>query len=222
MTYFKPSHNKDLVEIIQEKEDSLGNKLARREIEESLVQLSILKYDTIEKIEIRNGHDPFLHGEQISKYVYAIGIKLNIPYDELDMICFAASLHDIGKIKIPEEILDKPGPLTSDERKVIELHPVYGKEMTSPFIYIGDLILYHHERPDGKGYPLGLMSDKIPLGSKIISVIDAYNAITHWRPYKPAYSKEKALVELIKGRDTQFDSQIVDVFIKLINNSWFT
>ncbi len=131
----------------------------------------------------------------------------------------ACYVHDLGKIGIEDKILNKKTPLTEGEWSLIKRHPVIGFEIISKinfFEYIPNVVLYHHERFDGKGYPEGLLGEKIPIEARIFSVIDAFDAMTSNRGYKENISKEKALEELKREKGKQFDPFIVDVFCEYL------
>jgi len=145
--------------------------------------------------------------------------KLNVAEKMVKIIEYAALLHDMGKIGIDERILTKPGKLTDDEYKEIKRHPQIGYNILSPIEFlrpVAEIILYHHEWYNGNGYPDGLKGDEIPLGSRIISVIDAWDAMTSDRPYRRSLSKETAIEELKKGAGIQFDPKVVNAFLELM------
>jgi HD-GYP domain-containing protein (c-di-GMP phosphodiesterase class II) len=133
---------------------------------------------------------------------------------------FAALLHDIGKTKIPKQILHKPGPLDDQEWSVMRLHPVIGADMLTSaggvLAGIADAVRHHHERWDGGGYPDGLQGEQIPLLSRILAVCDTYNAITTERPYRQARDAAAAVAELRAGAGTQFDPRVVAAFLRLV------
>jgi HD-GYP domain-containing protein (c-di-GMP phosphodiesterase class II) len=207
----------ELISAIQEREKTLFNNLTREQLIEHIRRLGEKARESINIIEPRYHHNPYKHGEQITKYARNLARHLKCSQEDIEIICYAARLHDIGKEEISKEILNKPAQLTESEYEIIKKHPLYGQTIVNPLIYIGTLIRHHHERYDGKGYPDGLKGDKIPLGSRIISIIDAYSAMTHFRPYKKPLSKKNALEEIKRCSGTQFDPQIVDVFIKFIH-----
>lgn len=154
---------------------------------------------------------------RVSKICEKIARVLNMPYSSLLELLLAAQLHDIGKLWIPQQILDKPEKLNGEEMKIVKKHVFYGyeyiksKKMSSS---IAEAVLYHHERFDGQGY-IGLSGEKIPLFSRIITVADAFDAMTNDRPYRKALSFEEALEEIKKNSGTQFDPEITDIFIEL-------
>ena len=129
----------------------------------------------------------------------AVGRRLGIDEPELDALRHAATLHDIGELGVPEAILNKPGPLTEEERPAIERHPLIGEGILSPLEFLADaipLVRAAHERWDGAGYPDGLAGEEIPLGARILFACDAYEAMTTERPYRPAIWRADAVVEL--------------------------
>jgi len=127
--------------------------------------------------------------------------------------------YDIGKIGIPEDILNKPGLLTEEEYRIVQRHPVISAEILERFEHLRELahiVRYHHERWDGKGYPEGLSGEEIPIESRILAVADAFDAMTSDRPYRKALKLEKAIEEIRKNKGKQFDPDIVEVFIDVI------
>lgn len=159
------------------------------------------------------------HLDRLESLVREMGLKLDLPESIIKNHCLVAKLHDIGKITIPEYILQKKGPLNSTEWECMKKHAESGYRLalsTSEFASIAEAILYHHEHWDGNGYPQGLSGLDIPLSSRIIAIADAYDVMVHNRPYKKAMSEKDALNELIRCSGTQFDPDLVNVFIKLI------
>jgi putative nucleotidyltransferase with HDIG domain len=138
-------------------------------------------------------------------------------------IRMGALLHDIGKIAIPDSILKKPGPLSSEEWEKIKLHPTLGFGLIKEIKFVpevGNIILFHHERYDGKGYPKGLKKDRIPLEARIFALADALDAITAHRPYRKARDHRAAENEIVRHRGTQFDPAIVEAFTSLSPERW--
>ncbi|MGL5346911.1 MAG: HD domain-containing phosphohydrolase [Peptostreptococcaceae bacterium] len=159
------------------------------------------------------------HTNRVSNYCMKIGKKLNFDKSQLNQLLLVAQLHDIGKIGIPEKILLKPGNLSKSEFEIMKTHSEKGYRLAlllPELSHIAREILTHHERWDGKGYPLGLEAEEIPLNARIISVVDAFDAITHDRPYQKGKSKDEAIDELKRCSGKQFDPNIVDLFCKLI------
>ncbi len=159
------------------------------------------------------------HGERLGVYCREIGRIMGLGSYEIDELEVLAMLHDMGKIAIDERILKKSGLLTNAETQALQRHPEIGYRIarTVPeLLNIADYILAHHERWDGKGYPRGLAGEDIPLQSRILAVVDAYDAITQGRPYRKARSSAKARDELRAGAGSQFDPQVVDIFISCL------
>ncbi len=157
------------------------------------------------------------HSDRVKKYALAIAREVNLSNENIELIKRFGALHDIGKIGIPIRILNKPGKLTNEEWKIIKSHPRIGVTIieTIDFMKLAKpIILSHHERHDGKGYPMRLRDKKIPLLAKIFSIADAYDAMLSDRPYRKAFNKEYALAELARGAGTQFDPRFVRAAIR--------
>lgn len=158
------------------------------------------------------------HSENTARYAVEIATKMNLSKELCEVIRIGGLLHDVGKIGIPESILNKSEKLTTDEYTIIKNHPTIGYEMikhVANFKENGvlDIVLYHHERYDGTGYPLGLKGNNIPLVARIVAIADAFHAMTSTRFYKNELTLECALDEILKNKGTQFDPEIVDVFL---------
>ena len=154
----------------------------------------------------------------IAAIVVEMARRLELPDAEVDRIRIAALLHDVGKVAVPEEILEKPAPLSAAEWRTVVQHPRIGQVILEHAAALQDavpIILHHHERYAGHGYPYGLRANEIPLGARIVAIADAYDAMTHDRPYKRAMSHEAALVELKQHAGTQFDPELVSLFCDL-------
>jgi len=157
------------------------------------------------------------HSDRVKKYALAIAREVNLSNENIELIKRFGALHDIGKIGIPIRILNKPDKLTKEEWKIIKSHPRIGVTIieTIDFMKLAKpIILSHHERYDGKGYPMRLRDKKIPLLAKIFSIADAYDAMLSDRPYRKAFDKEYALSELARGAGTQFDPRFVRAAIR--------
>ncbi len=160
--------------------------------------------------------DPYTRGhcESVAEIAVCIAQKLGWKHEEMDTLRYAALLHDIGKIGIPDGILMKPGRLLPEEHMVIQRHSIIGRDLVCRVRALKDvapIILHHHERMDGSGYPDGLHGEEIALAARIISVVDAYDAMTSPRPYRSAVSPPEALEELRRHAGSQFDTDIVDI-----------
>jgi diguanylate cyclase (GGDEF)-like protein/putative nucleotidyltransferase with HDIG domain len=154
------------------------------------------------------------HSSRVAELSAWIAQRLGLDQEQVELTRLAGSLHDLGKLAIPEEILRKPGPLTQPERLVLERHPQIGHRMLESLGVdpVADWVLHHHERWDGSGYPDRLSGDAIPLGARIIFVADAYDAMTSDRAYRGRLTPRAAVEELERCAGSQFDPQIVEVF----------
>ncbi|MEP6469394.1 MAG: diguanylate cyclase [Chloroflexota bacterium] len=153
--------------------------------------------------------------DMIASLATGIALELGLPADEIERIRVASLLHDLGKLAVPPEILDKPTSLSDSEWQAIGEHPRIGQvilEQASGLREAIPVVLHHHERFNGGGYPHGLKGNEIPMGARIVSVADAYHAMVHDRPYKTALSHDQALAELRSNAGTQFDPEVVNAF----------
>ena len=158
------------------------------------------------------------HSRRVVEYTRLVAVRLGITGEGLKLLCHGALLHDIGKIGVPDAILHKPGPLTEDEWQVMRRHPEIGALMVEEVEYLTEarrIILHHHERWDGKGYPLGLRGTQIAQGARAFSIADTVDAITQDRPYRRGRSFDEAREELLRHRGTQFDPDAVDAFLSI-------
>jgi diguanylate cyclase (GGDEF)-like protein len=161
------------------------------------------------------------HSDRVSELAAKVAKRLGLDAEQIELTRLAGRLHDLGKLAIPEEILRKPGTLSDSERLVLERHPQIGFRMLDSLGVdpVADLVLHHHERWDGTGYPEGLRGEQIPLGARIIFVSDAYDAMTSDRVYQPKLSSPAALAELERCAGTQFDPGIVAAFAEELEQS---
>jgi hypothetical protein len=165
------------------------------------------------------------HLHRVSGYAVAVGNRLGLRGHDLEMLHFASLLHDIGKIGVPDHVLGKEGPLDEFEAEVMRRHPAIGARILERLDLLKDaapIVLHHQERYDGDpdatypGYPGGLTGESIPLGARIIAVVDAFDAMTTDRPYRAALSVERAISVLLSERGKQFDPQVVDMFLQVL------
>ena len=171
--------------------------------------------------------DPYKAGHQlrVSSLAVAIAREMNLPWEKIEGLRFAGIIHDIGKITAPTEIMTKPCRLTKTEFQLIKDHPRVGYEMIKDIAFpwpVAHIILQHHERLDGSGYPEGLVGDAILLEARILAVADVVEALCALRPYRPALGLEKGLEEVRKGRGIRFDTRVVDACIKLFRDGRFS
>jgi putative nucleotidyltransferase with HDIG domain len=172
-------------------------------------------------VRILEAKDPYTcgHSERVAEYSEKIASVIGFSQNKIELLKKAAELHDIGKLAIHQDILNKKGKLTPEEWKIIREHPVVGEQVLKPILIDKELIEMvrsHHERYDGKGYPDKIKGDNISIFAQIISVADAYDAMTSPRAYRPTFSKETAITELRANCGTQFNTQIVEAFLKFL------
>lgn len=156
------------------------------------------------------------HCDRVAEQATILARTAGLSEAAIEAVTYGAVLHDVGKIGIAEAVLSKPGELTAQERAEMQRHPVIGDGILRPLrlgSIVGPIVRGHHERWDGAGYPDGLRGGAIPIGARIVSVVDAHDAMTHDRPYRPALSDEEAREELLRSRGTQFDPDMVDLFL---------
>lgn len=156
------------------------------------------------------------HSERVAKNAVAIGREMGVDKSQLEELWWAGLLHDVGKIGLPESILQKPGPLSEAEKNEVRKHPEYGAEIVSPFCVghpsITDGIRFHHERWDGLGYPSGLGKNQIPLFARIVAVADVFEALTSQRPYRAALTLEQAAIYIRRESGAHFAPDVVRAF----------
>ncbi|MDP1715653.1 MAG: HD domain-containing protein [Anaerolineales bacterium] len=168
-----------------------------------------------------DARDPYTHGHSqgVTYLAVELGKQIGLIPAELELLEFAALLHDVGKISVPDQILRKKEKLTPSEWESIRLHPYHGIQIIHPVAALAKIepwIYHHHEKWDGSGYPDGLRGEDIPLEARIIAIADSYNAMTTDRPYRRALSQKEALAEIRHGTGTQFDPNLAEAFIILI------
>jgi len=171
--------------------------------------------------------DPYMAGHQqrVSSLAVAIAQEMNLTWEKIEGLRFAGIIHDIGKIAAPAEIMAKPSRLTKTEFQIVKDHPRVGYEMVKDIAFpwpVAHIILQHHERLDGSGYPEGLVGDAILAEARILAVADVVEALCSLRPYRPALGIEKGLEEIRKGRSLRYDTRAVDACVKLFREGRFT
>jgi putative two-component system response regulator len=162
-----------------------------------------------------------LHCQRLAGLAHQLGMRAGLEPAGLKGLVFGALLHDIGKIGVSDAILTKPGPLSRQEWAEMRLHPLIGERICEPLAtaaQFAPIVRHHHERWDGHGYPDGLRGEAIPIGARIVGLVDAYDAIIHERPYRPARSVAEALEEVRTEAGGQFDPELVTLFVPLIEH----
>ena len=196
---------------------------AIKSLREEIERIEDVFYGLVKIIDSKDAYTKG-HSERVTKMSKMLAQNLSLSPDKVRLIEKAAKLHDIGKIGVPENILNKPGALSKEEYEQIKMHPVISEKICSSLPSLQPvlgIIRHHHERYDGKGYPDGLKAEKIPLESRIISVVDCFDAMATDRPYRPRLPKERIIAIFEAGAGTQWDKEIVEVFLKMIRSNAF-
>ncbi len=226
------SHRK-LYQSFKEQNASLHkqNVILARRIEESTKNLARL-YEDLRSTYMRTvkvlahaidarDHYTHSHSENVAKYAVIIAEELHLTVEQIEMVREACELHDLGKIGIEDNILIKPGSLTSQEWEIIKKHPLIGAQILEPLTFLDtviDLVKQHHEHYDGSGYPQGLKGEEILFGARIIHLADAYEAMRSPRSYrKVPFTKEETILEIKMHSGTQFDPKVVEAFLKVVD-----
>jgi len=226
LTFTDVSEIKDKEKKLQESKDAFFNML--KDLDYSYRELKGLFESLIRSfINVIEAKSPWTkgHSERVTNYAILIAKEFGLDNETINDLTIAALLHDIGKIGTYDIVLDNPNRLTEDELKLIYIHPIKGEDILKPIKQmkkILPIIRHHHERIDGNGYPDRLKGDEIPFLARILSVADAFDSMTSNRPYRNASTREYAISELENCKGTQFDSKIVDVFLKVLNKSNLT
>ena len=199
----------------------LTNRSLEEEIEQAYQNIQKHYLETVRSlVSAVDAKDSYTkgHQERVAMFSMLLGAELELTAQEMGVLQQAAMLHDIGKIGIKEHVLLKKGPLTPEEFEMIKKHPLIGSKILSPVESLKDvisLVIHHHERYDGKGYPRGLAGEEIPLGARIIYVADAVDAMLSNRPYAMAKRPEEVREELRRNSGTQFDPRVVDAALRI-------
>jgi len=222
----KDAFGDEEVEFLMEvaEDIAIGIKSLRyeEELKKSYVRLQKTLYEMIDTITlISEMRDPYTSGHQkrVALLSSAIAKKMNLPEDQIEGIYIAAILHDIGKISIPIDITSKPGKISEAEFSIIKTHPEVGYKILKNIEFPGPvakIILQHHERLNGSGYPYGISDKEIILEAKILGVADVVDAMSSHRPYRPALGIDETLEEIKKNKGTLYDPEVVDACIKII------
>lgn len=219
------SHYENLISFHSKTDAEILIKMTAENFEPSFFETKLLQEEA-DAIAALDGYT-YMHCNRIKDYSIAVWTHLGLPKEKLSILRWGAYFHDIGKRVIPLEILNKPGKLTTEEWEVMKTHTTEGakimREHEVPWLKEAAFIVEeHHERYDGKGYPKGLSGDEISLKASIVSVVDAFDAMTTDRVYKKALSTEDAVRELIDGKGTQFNPVVVDAFLEVLANKKFS
>ncbi len=186
------------------------------------LRLEVLTLEAVEQMaDVIDRRDPYTagHSRRVAELAERIAIEMGLPMEEVSAIRAAARVHDLGKIAIDASVLNKPGRLSDAEWEAMKQHPIIGAEIISRFPEFArgaDYVRYHHERWDGQGYPYGLRGEEIPLGARIIAVADAFDAMRTDRPYRRALTLDVVIEELKKGAGKQWDPQVVEAFLRVL------
>jgi putative two-component system response regulator len=160
-----------------------------------------------------------MHCQRLAGLAHELGMRAGLEPLDLKGLVFGALLHDIGKIGVSDAVLTKAGPLTAQEWHEMRQHPVIGERICEPLTtaaQLAPIVRHHHERWDGTGYPDRLRGEAIPVGARIVGLVDAYDAIVHDRPYRPARSVQQALDEIRREAGAQFDPELVTLFLPVV------
>ncbi|MDD5659447.1 MAG: histidine kinase N-terminal 7TM domain-containing protein [Actinomycetota bacterium] len=213
--FTKTDESQDINNVVKEAEDRMYR---RKLMEKESAHNSIIV--SLEKALEERDYETSEHIKRIRYYALKLGESLGLPENKLDEISLLATLHDIGKIAITDNIILKPGPLTPEEWAIIQKHPEIGYRIATSSIellVIAEGILAHHERWDGKGYPKGISGDQIPIIARIITIVDSFDAMISDRPYRKALGIDEAISELKRCSGTQFDPVIAKKFINILS-----
>jgi putative nucleotidyltransferase with HDIG domain len=187
---------------------------------ETTVGLSLTMIDALTRAMAARDGPTHLHAQRVQRYAAALAREAGISdYRTLEAIDIAALLHDLGKLGIPDRVLHKPGPLTPDEYDQVKQHVIIGADILSAAVFPGSLALlvrHHHENWDSTGYPDGLRGEAIPIGARVLAIVDCYDALTSDRPYRRALSHGCAMEMIQERRGTMYDPDIAAAFLRIV------
>jgi HD-GYP domain-containing protein (c-di-GMP phosphodiesterase class II) len=205
---------RDLVEAFKEADDLMYRDKLHKGVDTRSQIISSLLTVMGEKENITQGNT-----QQLEELCRLVGQELGLSKKQLSDLTLLAHVHDLGKVGVPDKILSKQGPLSEEEWAIMRQHPEKGYRIalsSKNLTGIADLILKHHERWDGKGYPLGIKGPDIPIECRILAIADAFEAMTHERPYQAAMTQGEAIRELWRCSGAQFDPGLVQVFVRVV------
>ena len=212
---FRPDHLLTVVESALERRRLAADAMRLNLVVPMLERFTMLLANTLETKDCQTNR----HSERLVGSSDAVAAVLGLDADERFSVRIGACLHDVGKVGVPEALLRKPGPLSADEQAIMRLHPDIGAailEDIDTWSDVRQIVRHHHEWWDGSGYPLGLARTDIPLGARIVSVVDAFDVMTNDRPYAPARPVDFAVRELQQQSGTQFDPDAVEAFVEIL------
>ena len=233
LTRLTEEQNRELLELNQDLEKRVRNRTQQlrnneEELKKTLAQLRSSLEATIQALALTaEARDPYTAGHQrrVADLSRTIGQKMGLSRDQVDGVRMAGSIHDLGKIYVPSEILNKPGKIRENEFELVKSHPQVGYEILKTIDFpwpVAEIVLQHHERMDGSGYPNGLKGDEILLEARIVAVADVVESMSSHRPYRPALGIEKALEEIMLGRGRHYDERVVDACLSVFNEDGYT
>jgi diguanylate cyclase (GGDEF)-like protein len=207
------------VELIAAVCDHLSASIRTGDLYEQLTQSMIGTAESLAAAMAAKDSYTAGHAHSISELAVEVGRELGLPESALEDLRYGGVFHDIGKIAVPDALINKPGPLTDEEFEIIKTHPVVGAEILAPvpFLYgVRTIVRHCHEHWDGSGYPEGLRGRQIPLGARIVLAVDAYHAMTSDRPYRERLSEPEAVAELADGAGSQFDPEVIEALLSVL------
>lgn len=211
-------------ELIKQNRDYQRN--LEEKVERQTREILSLYSDTLEAmilaLDLRERETGY-HSYRVTEYALTLAKRMNLSGPDLSVVANGALLHDIGKIGVPDSILLKAGELTAEEWEVMKKHPTFGYELLKKIGFLEQasiVVLRHHERFDGKGYPDGISGEDIPLGARIFSIVDAMDALTSDRVYRNAVSFDRAIEEISSVSGSQFDPKVIDFFLSAPQQEW--
>ena len=233
LTRLTEEQNRELIELNQSLEKRVQDRTKQlrnneEELKKTLTQLRKSLEATIQALALTaEARDPYTAGHQrrVADLSQVIAEKMGLSRDLVDGVRMAGSIHDLGKIYVPSEILNKPGKIRANEFELVKSHPQVGYDILRTIDFpwpVAEIELQHHERLDGSGYPNGLKGDEILLEARIVAVADVVESMSSHRPYRPALGVGKALEEIKAGRGTRFDAAVVDVCIAVFEKDGYT
>ena len=233
LTRLTEEQNRELIELNQSLEKRVQDRTKQlrnneEELKKTLTQLRKSLEATIQALALTaEARDPYTAGHQrrVADLSQTIAEKMGLSRDLVDGVRMAGSIHDLGKIYVPSEILNKPGKIRANEFELVKSHPQVGYDILKTIEFpwpVADIELQHHERLDGSGYPNGLKGNAILLEARIVAVADVVESMSSHRPYRPALGIEQALIEIKAGRGTLFDEAVVDACVSVFESDGYT